>query len=251
MSEYLYIFPHIQKTAGSTIRYHIRKNLKEDEWLLFNRKSLKIGEDSASIDFKDILKAAKKYIGSIGKERKQKVKVIFGPWVPYGVHKFFPNRKAMYFTFVREPLSRTVSLYNHRRQIVEEEKQDKMILLNAKKYLLVDGKIPDFMAWLKNNYNLKDTSTSMYKYLKSMGYIKKSKNLENSIKYALDKFYFIGILECFSEDSLYIFRKMDFKGYFLNQNVSKKYFKLGNNKEKLRDIVRKKIKKTFYYTKKL
>lgn len=240
MSKYLYIFPHIQKTAGSTIRYHIRKNLKKDEWLLLNRKNLRIEKNVVNIGHKRLLNLCGRYIKSLDKRKKEKINVIFGAWVPYGVHEFFPGKTPRYFTFVRKPLSRTVSLYNHRRYIVEEEKEDLKIQQNAKEYLLVDGKIPDFKTWLKNKYNLKDPSTSMYIYLKNMGYINSSCAIKRSIKKCLNIFYFVGTLQTYSEDSLYLYHKMGFKAYLLSQNVSKKYFDPVKNEDSLREMLRKK-----------
>lgn len=239
MSKYLYIFPHIQKTAGSTFRYHIRKNLRNDEWIMLSLENLEI-ENLLKADHKDILRASEKYIKVLDRKSREKIKVIFGQWVPYGVHKFFPNRIPRYFTFIREPLSRTVSLYNHRRKIVEEEGENKIILNNARKYLLVKGKIPSFEEWLKSKYDKSNPVISMCVYLKKLGYLSNNKNLKESIKSGFDKFYFIGTVKTFNDDSLYLYNKMGFRRYLFNQNISRKYFIIGNNREKLVNLLRKK-----------
>lgn len=245
MKRYLYIFPHLQITAGSTIRYHIRKNLKEDEWLLFSYDNLKLTKNPKDLNYKDLLIASEKYINSLSEQRRNKIKVIFGGWVPYGVHKYFPEKTPRYFTFVREPLSRTISLYNHRRQIVEVAKGDASIIKNANEYLLVNGKVPDFETWLMNKYNLKDPSTSIFRKMKVNGFINAKKNISDSILEGLNKFYFIGTLGTFEQDSLYLYNKMGFRSYFLSQNVSKKYFNPGQDEDKLREMIRNKISEDF------
>ena len=140
----LYIFLHINKCAGTTLREHIRNNLKDDEFLLLYKHEKPI--------FK---KKIGKYIKSLTKEKKDKIKIIFGHRVYYSLHKLFPDREVRYITFLRNPVDRTISHYNFTvvrlkyGRFMKEITKKRLIkqymengrLLNFKEWFLHDNKI--------------------------------------------------------------------------------------------------------------
>lgn len=198
---YLYIFLHIPKTAGSTFVYHLKKNFKEDELLHLHF-------ENKNFDFKKL--------------NKSKIKVIYGHGVKYGVHKHF-KREARYICFLRDPVSRAVSIYNHKRRLFNDfSKLDSKKKQNLEKTLLINKKVQSFEKWVEKKLDTraKNTHMSVHRLLINLGYLDKpvsKKNISNFIK----KFYFVGLTENYDSDSLYIYNLLNINKYFLNKNVAK------------------------------
>jgi len=110
----LYVFLHLPKCAGDTVRFHIENSFRKDEviplYLHDIYYNIKLNKKLRFTDFEKIVS----YLKSLNKEQKAKIKVIHGHAVFYGIHKFF-NKKVRYITTIRDPVSRTVSLYNFRK----------------------------------------------------------------------------------------------------------------------------------------
>ena len=88
------IFLHIPKTAGVTIRHLIRRQYQETE--MFHGNLLLE---------KDIIEA----MGSLSVEQKYQIRMLWGHLI-FGVHNHLPESSA-YFTFLRDPIERTISHY--------------------------------------------------------------------------------------------------------------------------------------------
>jgi len=89
------------KCSGSTFKYHIGNNFKKEEVITFDR----------FISSDKIIKKIETHLSLLTKEQKDKIKVIYGHTAYYGIHKFF-NKPHRYVTFIRNPIDRTISLYN-------------------------------------------------------------------------------------------------------------------------------------------
>lgn len=101
-NDIIWIFLHLWKTGGTTFSAHLSKHLKWDEefinlspWGAYSRKKNK----------------RPKFFYRKLSERK-KVKVIGGHYTFYGIHKWVPNKKPRYITFLRCPAQRLVSQFN-------------------------------------------------------------------------------------------------------------------------------------------
>jgi hypothetical protein len=203
--EPLYIFLHIPKCAGSTIAYHLEKNIPSEERLALPSKDVKF---SHLIMRKYSLKQIQLEVDKL--KDKDKVKVIYGHGARYGVHKLF-NRPGIYFTFVRDPVTRTISAYNYRRgrQITDLSFSDWL----AKKYNSPHSKRP--------------TSKSMVTFLKTLNYLQGSGLVDKiKIKQTLKKFFFVGITENYEEDIAYIYHLLGIKKIYPNKNISTKFHSL-------------------------
>ncbi len=246
----LYIFLHIEKCAGTTIAYHIRYNFKEDEII-----SLYPGHGFFNIVKKEYQylrnqQDIEDYLKSLTKEQKDKIKVIYGHAVYYGIHKFF-DKNPRYVTFLREPFERIVSRYNHMRKTLElpfnKKVSDGIGILpftpnikKVKKIMTENGKILSFESWLKdrNNKNPVIRLLIVKKFVEE----KLLNNISaKDIQKALKKFYFIGMFENFNKDSLLLYQELGINRFFTKKNISRQYFSIKN----LVPIKRKKLKEKF------
>jgi len=191
----LYIFHHIPRTGGTTIRNHLGKNLSKEEIITVSRK------------YEQSLRTIK----SLSKKERQEITVICGHHAHYGLHRFFPDRKTRYVTFVRDPVERTVSEYKHLLyQYLKKEKEGKEPV----------GKRPgDFPDWCKNcplahNHIAKTIITKTGRPLN----FEAAKNL-------LENYYFIGFVESFREDAGFFFWLLGLLPDFENRNVSTDNYK--------------------------
>lgn len=244
MQDYLYIFPHIPKTGGSSFRKHLEKNIPKNERVLFEFKDLRYGKRVKKRK-KLVRKRAEKEISKLSDRKKAQIKFVYGHGACYGVHKHF-DKPARYITFLREPNKRALSLYNF---IVSNYKRDSLKGItrdNYEKQLLVDGKIPSFQKWVEVKYGVKgmgvDTATQLFE---DLGYLSKG----DSVKSFLDIFYFIGITKGLTTDLEFLYQELGFNKFFVRQNITKKTKKAIGNK-KTRQVLEEKNKKDYKLYKK-
>ncbi len=208
----LYIFLHIMKCAGTTLSEHIRKNSEENEVLLiyeFEKPYISKREE------------IEKYIKSL---KKDKIKVIFGHRVHYGLHKLFPNREVRYITFLRNPVDRAISHYNFDRMRYSELPWRRRIEVFPKGQRDLSIKF-----WLHNWIN-KERDLRMKNFIFRSLFLfffgKVPKTIDNNhfkkLKKILNKFYFIGIVEK-PEDFLFIYNKFKVRKFSPKKNISEKY----------------------------
>jgi len=62
MSKHIYIFLHVAKCGGYTLRYHIEKNIKKDKRLILSYNNLALNPFDPPYEFEIYKKAAKKFI---------------------------------------------------------------------------------------------------------------------------------------------------------------------------------------------
>ncbi|GAI20235.1 unnamed protein product, partial [marine sediment metagenome] len=137
--EPLYIFLHVMKTGGTTIREHIVENFRKEEYLF-----LYLNKYPFLREKKDI----KHYISSLTKKRRDKLKIIFGHRSYYGLHELFPDREVRYIAFLRNPIDRIISHYNFQRENLNK----KVNLKRSREVILINGKILPFgRRWFKQN----------------------------------------------------------------------------------------------------
>lgn len=233
----LLIFLHLPKCAGLTFRYHAKKNLNEEERMLLSYKCLGLDPNNPSTDYKVFERATKKYLSRFSDEQKDKIKLIYGHTVIWGVHKYF-KRPYRYFTFIRNPVDRVVSLYNYLVYLFENV-SDEESYKYYKKTLLVNEKIPNFETWLKLKYDNKLLRGYLTQSgaLKIFGYLKGRIN-DITISKALKKFYFVGIAGNYSKDSLFIYNQLGFNKFFIDQNITPKTYSIGKDEKIEKEIIK-------------
>lgn len=243
-NKYIYAFLHIPKTAGTTFKYHIVKYLKKEEHLYLGADSLGLWNKKRGTNLKDAKKAVIKKLKNT--KNLDRLRIIHGHMVVYGLHNYLP-KPVRYFTFVREPVQRTISMYNHYREQYESlgENKEKDNDYN----ILVDGKIPSFSTWLDKKYNPQNNYKFLTMYQKFIlnGFLRENGNIDKEIEKAITKFWFIGIVKNFDEESLYLYKKIGINAFFTNQNISKKYFKLSESPEIVGKIIERNKKDILIY----
>jgi glycosyltransferase involved in cell wall biosynthesis len=174
------------------------------------------------------------YIHLLSPKQKQRIRYIEGHDAYYGIHEPF-NPAARYFTFIRDPIARTLSLYNFERMnwtiLNREIKHDyhmTMAVERLQKHFLIDGKVPDFETWLhkiyKNNYRFYQSMSDNLQYLR---YIDDNRD-EKSFTEALKKFYFVGLSETFETDARYLFSLLKSKGFIGFENKADSFVTLSS-----------------------
>lgn len=229
----LYIFFHIPKTAGTTFRYHVEKNLNKDEYLFINQETLGLDKNKTSVEYKEFAKLTKKLIKQLSDYEKSKLKIIVSHYVPNGIEKFF-NKDVRYITFIRDPIKRTISLYTSIYGAYLKNKTNNTARKYYKRVLLLNDKVPDFEKWLKDVYCANSDVLSQTAFLEKMNYLDKKYGFQKMFKI----FFFIGLTEEYSSDSLFLYELIGINKYFINQNVTEKYFDLNINRRTEQKISR-------------
>jgi len=158
----------------------------------------------------------KDYITSLPDVQKRELKLIYGHEVHYGIHDWF-GREGRYFTFLRDPLSRTISWYNYRRQ---KDWMDE----NIEQKFIKRGTTPTIQQWLENSPWVWN---EMVGYFADFGYCERKESYSHrELEKILDIFFFVGLTETFDMDALYLYSRIGVKKQFFKpQNISTKYFK--------------------------
>jgi hypothetical protein len=238
----LFVFVHLAKCAGTSLTHHVKKSFQDQSFLNIFAGPGSYGYYHYNQD--EFLQEGPRVCQQISVDVKQKLRYVYGHKMHYRVPQWLEiKKKPFYFTFLRDPAKRVVSLYNYYRGWYERElpaKKDKKIYQNR---FLINGESPDFVTWFqekflptKNVFHL----SSMTEYFQNLGYLKKGQVDKPTIQNCLDKFSFIGFTDTYESDSLYLFNLWDVNKFFNSRNISTKYFKL-NNDDQVHTMVKQEL----------
>jgi hypothetical protein len=248
--DFIYIFLHVNKCAGTTICNHIEKQYARQEILalyyqqITNFLESKYGNIQKALGIEDptiktpIVK--KEWIADLIQlmpaSQINSIKIIYGHLAYYGIHEIF-NKKPRYFTFIRNPISRTISHYNYLRS--QQPERQKFV-----KVMQDNGQIVPFEEWLKNeippthpacNHMVWFFFQRFYgENLNDYHFSPSEKDLEET-KNRLKEIYFVGLTENPS-DLDFIYNRLRIDNCLSDRNISQKYF-VAEDYEKTKDII--------------
>jgi hypothetical protein len=235
----LYIFIHVPKCAGSTINKHIDHTLNPDQVLTLYHPNVLADRERRYGPILPHLSMEEKMIAqpilektwiqdliqALPADRRDSIRLLRGHLTYYGIHQFF-NKEPRYFTFLRHPVDRVISHYNyHLSRIPERQKFFRVRSAN-------DQIIP-FLDWLEMNA----AASNRMGWFLSERYSGKIMNDHQAVttfadleraKQFLNQCYFVGLTEKKS-DVNYIYNRLKINQYFVDENVSKKYYKLSHD----------------------
>src|SRR3990167_5129606 len=246
--EPLYIFFHMPKCAGSTFRCHVERNFKKGEAvsICWDGYFDVTSEKYTFFTSGECRKQINAYLSRLTVKQKDKIKILHGHEIYYGIHRFFPDREPRYITFVRCPVVKEVSMYNFSRDRVENPfkypiknwnvRQIK-ILEKVRNDVIHNGTLLSFAECLKKHTW---TSNDTFQFLREHGFGNVGMPIVDDL---FKEFYFIGITEKYKTDALFLYHLLGIKKFYSDQNISKKYVDAKNLSKELRDFLDERNKK--------
>ncbi len=240
----LYVIYHVPKTAGQSLRRMLKETLPPDEiFEMYEQVPVydpitRVSKCFSSSEYETQLRALNHH--------RPPLKVIMGHQVFYGVHHYF-DRPVRYVCFVREPMARTLSLYNFRVGVAIQLMRNPRVceaadaiardpsrlktltqdfpdvvpgsvldFIKVRDNFLVRGQVPSFSSWLEH-YNRKSSSyvsgLDMVEFLIRNKFFEWGKtSWKEAIHMGLRNFFFIGMQESFAEDCRYLFSLLGIDG---------------------------------------
>ena len=198
MKEQLIIFLHIPKTAGTTLRYIIQ----------YQYPPAAIYElyGSSGTHLQRVEK-----IQNLSETKKEKLKIISGH-LSFGLHEFL-LRPCTYFTFLRDPVKRAISMYYHCKS-----RNENLKTTTLEDFIQTPGRTNSMTKYLsgeKFKLQLVDPS-NVVNYQCSV------ETLELAKRNIREHFEVIGLLERFDESLMLLNKQLGWKlPIYKRHNVSK------------------------------
>lgn len=229
----MYCFLHVPKTGGALFMRNMENSLPARKFLRVNYtyKQFYYHHQAGKICFYTGDKGDFERVLSMSKN----IHVAAGHDLYYGIHEAFSN-PAKYIMTLREPIARTLSLYNYQRDSYDYHLQregrlptwGQTLLARLRRVFLLNGKIPTFEEWLEQIYNQTDHfNFTMTRFLSDLGYCN------------LDLFYFVGLTETLDQDMLFLSNEMKINRYWADRNASRPHVVYASLKPETREKIRK------------
>ena len=180
-TEQLFLFAHLPKTGGQTLRDCFRRHLE------FHREFIHLGpfgeEDAAK---RGLLPFHQRPV-----EERALAKVILGHGVNCETHTFVPSKIPRYVLFLRDPAETLVSLYNFEMRYQRPASEP----------------IVPFDIWYNNRHKNFMTNWLLGDFLRPGKPSRKTPPMQ-IINAALEKFWFVGCSEFLDEDGPLLLRRI-------------------------------------------
>lgn len=177
----IYIILHLHKCGGVSQAKHIINHIKNQEFYGFYHTANPYLENRSAI---------KAFISFLPPEKKNRIRVLMGHGVYYGIHNLF-LRPCRYVVFLRDPHARTISNYAFFVQNTRTGYKKRKSVLDRR------GQIYDFHDWLRVRTVMHDYMTRfLYRqlfYKNIQGEVTERDRLR--VQNLLKTFYLVGLLE--------------------------------------------------------
>jgi hypothetical protein len=230
-----YIFLHIPKNGGSTLRSIVENQYKKSEMFHIQNPSA--------------LYALEKF-NKKNFFARRRVKVFKGTHFAYGCHKTLRNpSKSKYFAMLRDPLERAQSYYYYIKRMPKHHLHDKIELNNMSfEEFVFDDRVND------------EIKNSQVKFIAGIGQVQHCSQeiFDRALKHIDETFFLVGIMEYFAE-TLFLLQQMlewkkpiDYtiinanpkKNYDLDRHIEEKLISINTYDLKLYEMYRAKFENT-------
>lgn len=206
-----YLFAHVAKCGGTTLVHTLGR---------VGKGAICLGD---AFDTRSAVRAEAERLVQARRLKPDQVRLFFGHRVHYGLHELsaLPPR---YFTFLRHPHTRVISLYNHHCGIADtpghpHQQRDSAIVGPRESRI-------DFLTWLLNHY----TGNHMVRFLSAAmqgeSTAPQGAMTEQDLQLAqqfLDLCWFVGLTEQSESDVLHVCRSIGVRPPAKRSNVSTIY----------------------------
>ena len=189
------VFLHVPKTGGQSIDSSLLWNFPESERIRLDSLDKRLDEAMNSIPL----------------ERRSHARLVFGH-IPYGVHLYMPQR-CEYFTILREPIARVVSVYKY--------------ILRTRHHVLHDRVAREGIPleeYLESGMDEGQTENSQTRQLsgRQFGVLDRTALVE--AKHNLEASLVVGLTERFEETFVLLRRTLGLRmPFYITRNVSPPY----------------------------
>lgn len=241
--EYIYLYQHVPKCAGTSVLRSLRQLKKASLILGFKCKTKA-----------EVLERANREL----KINPNYLRAIAGHRVYYGLHEL-SSAPPRYFTFLRHPVKRIISLYNYMVDIALDvnhihHKRNVQIMFKD------DGKLLSFREWFAPKDFNENNHILRFFYHAMEGDLIPGAKIDTISEYHVEraqeflhKCWFIGFTETFADDIRFVCSAIGVSSPKKKFNQSKKHFTLEQDPEVESLILEKNILdlQIYEYAKKL
>lgn len=217
------VFLHLQKTAGTTFNNHLKHYLKKTQYIEdYSGRHVEWHSRNSFL----------KSLNKLSNRELNKLKIIYGHKMQKEMQTIL-GREVVFFTFLRNPVDWSLSMYNF---LITDKIEEGEPSVFAKEGSLVS--FEDWFSQQRSHYlghNVFTRHLIEYFCNIKMG----DKVLEKDFlqaKKILESFFFVGLTETFDDDAYFIYYLLGIPGGHKRKNVSKKYYNPAD-KSKVRDLV--------------
>jgi hypothetical protein len=180
MNDELFVFVHIPKTGGQTLRNHFIKHL------VFHEEFIHLGPYGIA----DAQRRGLAPFEARPAEQRQRARVLLGHYVNHQSHTLVEGKTPLHITFLREPAELLVSYYNFQMEQHRKNAQP----------------IEPFEEWYQGKPNV--TTNWLYTEFMGRSWAPVDDSVLKDVLETLDRFWFVGLTEHITDDAPWLLERM-------------------------------------------
>ena len=198
----LYLFLHQYKTAGTTLSRHLSPNFpgRSQLFLSGERIGLDVSKRDGHLAVPGFVRnRVDEYVVHNSTTR---TRLLAGHFVYPGIHALMPGKKPRYFTFLRDPVERVVSLYWFLRHASDSYWHHELVNAN---WSLEEWLASSRALWARNGQTRHVLVGAHEQACLEPGL---NPELLSEAMRTLDDFWFVGLRETFDRDSAFLLGRL-------------------------------------------